>query len=947
MPNHHELAQIFEIGGLYIISSVVFNLNDLSCAWVESDRQNGVENATGKAPHIVFKSVCLTIMSAAEKDSTTAGIKGDGTTRVLGSATRNGGGAANGKVNHLPVARERHVLSHQLTTKRYINDRSLDLRAFVAPLEDRVRSAFRYRAPKYKRSVKAQAKVAEIALDIIRQLAHKETGVFNLEAPVTKLLNALFAGAVESTIVTGLARRAQKALIAREAYERDLNSGAEESGRASRGLGYDVARELAELMMLLTWYSRRKMSVAVLEVDGITEISDIDGNGAILGDDRDALFGLEIAHDHQEFGAKGCLISCGLKLLGRDGQALWLRVAANEHGVPVPARPEWSSWTDPGEGAEVELLSDKAPFCSLVPIRPNAQQVVIDELRAFIPYGALQLSSGRRDVDIQISVIDGEGKEILHASRAESICVPSQEISRYPVPAPHSLGIWPHDVVSGDRVSDLTVRSGFKVVAGWERHSISVSFDLSLFMHAGESVMLECRFVSSSGAIVELSSLGMPFVAAESNVAVESLSSYRYRRVLHPRGAWALYQGLCIDIPVEFLLLSAGSHEITCELVVVAEDERILCGDMGRVLVQIPDRDLKRANSDPRDTEESQKRGLSTWDLSGSSIQLESIEIDPSWAFGSDESIRVQANFSPRNSARHLAELAAGRAGELFAPYRVEISLEREDGHVLLQAYTDPLGMSFKPVTRAVCVDGYSGQAVHAVVANFAKDEVLGWSVGADGGRIGAKIRLFARVTALTLAGDVLVSDTKEIFVKPLVTAGRKVVQVREPVPAIIDCIARLNSRGDRISLQTLVNVPSGEEIDREASVALTLCWPGGRRESLGQSVIGKTDGALWTRPVSGLCQYLTKCEYDLRVGEDLSSISVEATLVSRGGEVLSLIRQPMVTGSVLTEADENAADFDSSDPSSAAGETLAHDEFMTQGSSGKSSKGLWGRLFG
>jgi len=885
-------------------------------------------------------------MSVAEKDSTASSINGEGTTRVVGPAIRNGSGASNGKVNHLPVLRERHALSHQLTTKSYINDRSLDLRAFVAPLEGKVRAAFKYRAPKYKRSVKAQAKVAEIALDIIRQLAHKETGVFNLEAPVTKLLNSLFAGSVESTIVTGLARRAQKALIAREAYERDLNSGAEESGRASRGLGYDIARELAELMMLLKWYSRRKMSMAVLEVDAITEISDIDGNGAILGDDRDALFGLEITHDYQEFGVKGCLVSCGLKLLGRDGQALWLRVSVNEDGDPVPARPEWSSWTDPGEGADVELLSDRAPFCSLVPIRPNAQQVVIDELRAFIPYGALQLSSGRRDIDIQINVLDGEGREILSASRAESLCVASQEVARYPVPAPHSLGIWPHDVVSGDRVSDLTFRSGFKVVAGWERHSISVSFDLSLFMHAGESVMLECPFVNASGQIVELSSLGMPFIAAESNVAVESLSSYRYRRVLHPRGAWALYQGLCIDIPVEFLLLSAGSHEITCELVVVAEDERILCGDMGRVLVQVPDRDLKRANSDLRDTEVSQRKGLSTWDLSGSSIQFESIEVDPNWVFGSDESIRVQANLSPRNSARHLAELAAGRVGELFVPYRVEISLEREDGHVLLQAYTDPLGMSFKPVTRAVCVDGYAGQAVHAVVANFAKDEVLGWSVGADGGRIGAKIRLFARVTALTLAGDVLVSDAKEIFVKPLATAGRKVVQVREPLPAIVDCAARLNSRGDRISLHTLVNIPSGEEVDREASVSLALCWPGGRRESLGQSVVGKSDGALWTRPVSGLCQYLTKCERDLRAGDDLSSITVEAALVSRGGEVLSVIRQPVVTASVLTEADENAADFDSSDPSSVAGNAVAYDEFMSPGVSGKSSRGLLGRLF-
>jgi hypothetical protein len=135
-------------------------------------------------------------------------------------------------------------------------------------------------------------------------------------------------------------------------------------------------------------------------------------------------------------------------------------------------------------------------------------------------------------------------------------------------------------------------------------------------------------------------------------------------------------------------------------------------------------------------------------------------------------------------------------------------------------------------------------------------------------------------------------------------------------------------------------------EIDREASLSQTLCWPSGRRETLGQSVIGKSDGALWTRPVSGLCQYLTKCECDLGAGEDSGSITVEAALVSRGGEVLSVIRQPVVTASVLTEADENAADFDSSDPSSVAGNAVAHDEFMSQGVSGKSSRGLLGRLF-
>ena len=210
------------------------------------------------------------------------------------------------------------------------------------------------------------------------------------------------------------------------------------------------------------------------------------------------------------------------------------------------------SWTDPGgEGA----APDPAQFCSLVPIRPNAQRLIIDDIRAFVPYAALDLSAGRSDIQLYVAVIDDEGREILSASKPESICVPQREAVAGGVPAPHSIGMWPHDVVSGDRISDLRVSSGHKVVAGWERHTVSAQFDLSLFMHAGESVLLECRFVDAKGNVVELSSLGIPYVAAELGGVAESVSSYRYRRVLHPRGAWAVYRGLCVDIPVEFLML--------------------------------------------------------------------------------------------------------------------------------------------------------------------------------------------------------------------------------------------------------------------------------------------------------------------------------------------------------------------------------------------------------
>lgn len=890
--------------------------------------------------------VDIPLMNVVEKES-----EGDDSETGSGSEVplmrkglaKNGSHSPTHVINRLPVYRDVKPLS-AAESRRFLSERSRELRSFVAPLEERVRKAYRFRARKYHGVVSAHAKVAELVLDTIRRIAHRETGVFNLEAPLTRLLSALCAGSVEAGIVTGLARRAHKALAVRDALQREvIRVGGASAPRASRGLSYDVGRELDELVMLLRWYVRRKMSMSALEVETLGGVSLVDSLDGIERDDRDVLFGCEVMHDHRVFGTRGCLLSAGMKLVGRDSQLLWLRVSLRWKGQPVMARQEWSSWTDPSDGAAVELLSRDTPFCSLVPIRPHAQRLVIDEIRAFVPYAALDLPSGRCDVEIVAAVIDGRGEEVVSLVRPETICVPQSELTGRVVPSPHSVGMWPHDVVSGDKISEFQVVSGFKIVAGWERHSISVHFDLSLFMHAGEAVTLECRFLDGKGSIVELSSLGIPFVATEANVAVESVSSYRYRRVLHPKGAWAVYQGLCIDIPVEFLQLTPGMHDITCELIIVSADDRILCGDMGRVDVQVPPRDGAAVTQAGGATGEIKALQHSAANAAGS-IELESIEIDPAWRFGTEESVRVQATFCPRNTNKQLAELAAGRVGELFAPYRVEISLEREDGHVLLQAFTDPMGMSFRPVTRAVCVEGHSGFVEHSVVANFDKQEVLGWSVGNEHNRGASKIRLFARVTALTPDGALLVSEHKEFFVRPVAAGSKRVVAVKDVVPTIVDAVAHTNVQGGRLSARALVNIPGGEFADEGIWVKFVLCSPGGVREEIGRQDIAVHESGLWTRQVTGLTQCAVESEYELRAGVDPATLSVEIVLLSAADEQLDRLEQPVRVSGVLTEAAVDASQ-DSKSNSERSDLDVAP-EANQNGESFGQPKSLWRRLF-
>ncbi len=807
------------------------------------------------------------------------------------------------KAGRSGVSREVRPLS-AAEVRRFIGERSQALQEFIAPLEEEIRKAGRYRARSRRSGRGAFAKVANLVLAVIRKVAHRETGMFALDPNVPLLLSTLYAGSVEASIVAGLVRRAQAMIAQVEQEEREglLRGGTERpASEVATGQEYDIGRELDELTMLLKWYVRRKMSLAGLEIDCLRRTDGFEGSGVAFSDEEDALFGFEVLHDNQVFGAKGCFVTCGLRLVGHDSQPLWLRVSVRWNGRPVAVRPEWGSWTDPGGTASIEIVSESAPFCSLVPIRPQAQRLVIDDIRAFVPYAALDLPAGRCDVELCVSVIDNDGHELLAAARNESICVPRRELVLTNVPAPHSVGMWPHDVVSGDRISELRVSSGYKVVAGWERHTVSVMFDLSLFMHAGESVLLECRFLDDRGEIVELSSLGIPYVASELNVPVESVSSYRYRRILHPRAAWAHYRNLCIDIPLEFLLLEAGAHNLTCEVVIVSSDDRVLCGDMGLVTVQVAGEASKKERQEP--ARDDRDAALPTTMQPGHMIELESLEVDSAWQFSGEECVRVQATFCPKDASRQIVELAAGRVGELFAPYRAEISLEREDGHVLLQAFSDSLGMGFKPVTRGVCIEGHSGFSEHSVVANFRKDEVLGWSFGVENHRGVSKLRLFARVRALSLSGDVFIDETKEFFVKPISDGGRHVVEVGVPVPRIVDIVAHTYVQTSRLSCRALLNVPAGRFLEEGMTIVATLFSGANVREQIFKRRIAASRTATWVRQQIGLTQLGIEFEHAMPSNPS-SDLRIEISLLSAYDEVLHTRGQGVRVAGVLIEAD-------------------------------------------
>ena len=75
--------------------------------------------------------------------------------------------------------------------RKVISERSESLQSFVAPLERDIRTSAKYRGCSRGAIAVAVSKVAELVLNIVRRIAHRETGIFALDPNVSLLLSTL------------------------------------------------------------------------------------------------------------------------------------------------------------------------------------------------------------------------------------------------------------------------------------------------------------------------------------------------------------------------------------------------------------------------------------------------------------------------------------------------------------------------------------------------------------------------------------------------------------------------------------------------------------------------------------------------------------------------------------------------------------------------------------
>jgi hypothetical protein len=195
------------------------------------------------------------------------------------------------------------------------------------------------------------------------------------------------------------------------------------------------------------------------------------------------------------------------------------------------------------------------------------------------------------------------------------------------------------------------------------------------------------------------------------------------------------------------------------------------------------------------------------------------------------------------------------------------------------------------------------------VVSTFPKEEILAWSFGADSQRALSKLRLFARVRALSLSGEVLVSHTKEFFAKPVGSGGRRVVELSAPLPQIVDVEASLYAQTSLVSCRALVNMPFEWAAEEGVVVSGVVVFADGQRREIVNRRIGSHRASPWISKRLGLSQIPIECEYALSAAEG-SPTHVEISLRSARDEQLHCVNCGVaVTGVLADVVDEEGLD--------------------------------------
>jgi hypothetical protein len=427
-----------------------------------------------------------------------------------------------------------------------------------------------------------RAELARRSLQILRRIVKYETGLSSLKDGLARFEAKLCAEPAARTLIANLLYCVSSDLRGSQVSNSDGEAEEEEVVDA-----FSQPITLRTLQDLIQWYSRRSTSLLAIEMER-------NRRGARLQSfDGDMLFGLELLHDREYCGMRGFEILSGVRLVGHNDEQLWIKIFVRQAGRYLRARGDWSLWTDVGALSGIDGAFDTMPavgtngtsaqhtdleerkLAAIVPLKPDRQRVVVDSVRAFLPYEALDLPEGDSDLEIEVCLFNQQGDELQQEVLIESIHQPTRLAAApraRPVPSPQYLGVWPDDAIRGDNISNARVvhlrrKFGEQVVP-----IIRVTFDIELYgkdlLPDEAGLKVECRILDGAGR----------GVATELEEVASSDGSLLMHFDLYPFEPIQRYHMLQFDIPVQALSVEEGIHRLFCELTVLQPDGRVLCG---------------------------------------------------------------------------------------------------------------------------------------------------------------------------------------------------------------------------------------------------------------------------------------------------------------------------------------------------------------------------------
>lgn len=606
---------------------------------------------------------------------------------------------------------------------------------------------------------------------------------------------------------------------------------------ASTDHGVVYARQVAlDLQDFVDWYTRRRTTLEAFH----------------SSDSGDALAKVRVVHDKVLSGLRGMEVLGALKLHGHFGKTLWLRARILGKSGVVSVREGWETWTDDSGRLAIAGAEGQREFVVMQPIQPAGQLCMIDQLRLFIPYSALQLASGTHEVRIEVTLGDARGAELLREVVEERIAVPPLELCDDPIPSPHVLALWRSDSAEGDSILNLKAVTGVIDGLNTDGQVLRVSFDLRLFNREGVAVRTECRVMNKAGDTL---------VGGEGDSGLS----------LFPQRPIARYFDLEFVIPTGQLGLSKGRHDLLCELVVLAENGQAICGALQPVRIEV-------ASDQPLPTELGIVRALPEDPSLG--VQCTGISVTTLTAFGDEHSVRV------------VASLASSDWTHRFM--LVRMSIEDDRGQVIGHRREN-----CAQLVRGLYVGGAFGGEVRTIINNF---DIADFAVPEVDG-LTKDVGFRARVRIYNGDGQQVLEASKTFRLGSAVFPR----EVRAPVPLEGLHIADLNLRrivGDEASIafSVAINAKLGGADSGIGTLYLELVDDSqvievaGEAAALPGRVIPLDLSSVRCSPGFKSGWYQTSFETVLQVSGS-SRRSVKAMLFSPNGKLLQSIRQVVDDG--------------------------------------------------